>query len=211
MTLRSMLVAVLLVAAPSAALAQEKDAIAVPVLRAEVTVESDVVRIGYMVDNAGPASQIAIYRSPDLGTTGTLPTAQVINALQAHQVIGVDTRDIKSVSVTLTDTSTSASTNAVVENRFSPVCTVLIGFDASMVERSGLSRAGEGGLIIRVDGGHGADGEELASLDEAAILRAVAEHETRVEAFAVAGNFSVRNPAHELEARGYAGLDVEVA
>jgi flagella basal body P-ring formation protein FlgA len=100
MTLRSMLVAVLLVAAPSAALAQEKDAIAAPVLRAEVTVESDVVRIGDMVDNAGPASQIAIYRSPDLGTTGTLPTAQVINALQAHQVIGVDTRDVKSVSVT---------------------------------------------------------------------------------------------------------------
>ena len=30
---------------------------------------------------------------------------------------------------------------------------------------------------------------------------AVAEHETRVEAFAVAANFSVRNPAHELRAR----------
>lgn len=100
MTLRSMLVAALLIAAPSTALAQEQDAIAVPVLRAEVTVESDVVRIGDMVDNAGPAAQIAIYRSPDLGTTGTLPTAQVINALQAHQVIGVDTKDIKSVSVT---------------------------------------------------------------------------------------------------------------
>ena len=62
--------------------------------------ESDIVRIGDMVENAGTAAQIAIYRSPDLGTTGTLPTAQVINALQAHQVIGVDTRDIKSVSVT---------------------------------------------------------------------------------------------------------------
>jgi flagella basal body P-ring formation protein FlgA len=100
MITRSLLVAALLVAA-SAALAQEKDdTIAAPVLRAQVTVESDIVRIGDMVDNAGTASQIAIYRSPDLGTTGTLPTTQVINALQAHQVIGVDTRDIKSVSVT---------------------------------------------------------------------------------------------------------------
>ena len=101
MFVRSMLAAALLVTAPSAARAQEsEDTIAAPMLRAQVTVESDVVRIGDMVENAGTASQIAIYRSPDLGTTGTLPIAQVINTLQAHQVIGVDTRDIKSVSVT---------------------------------------------------------------------------------------------------------------
>jgi flagella basal body P-ring formation protein FlgA len=101
MLARSILVTALLVAASSAAYAQQKDdAIASPVLRAQVTVESDVVRIGDMVENAGTAAQIAIYRSPDLGTTGTLPTAQVISVLQAHQVIGVETRDIKSVSVT---------------------------------------------------------------------------------------------------------------
>src|ERR1700722_2958380 len=101
MIVRSILVAALFLAAPSAALAQEKDdAIAAPVLRAQVTVESDIVRIGDMVENAGTAAQVAIYRSPDLGTTGTLPTAQVISALQAHQVIGVDTKDIKSVKVT---------------------------------------------------------------------------------------------------------------
>src|SRR5579871_5406087 len=101
MIVRSILAAALLVAAPSAACAQEKDdAIAGPVLRAQVTVESDIVRVGDMVENAGSAAQIAIYRAPDLGTTGTLPTAQVINVLQAHQVIGVNTRDIKSVTVT---------------------------------------------------------------------------------------------------------------
>src|SRR6202020_1385637 len=77
-----------------------EDVIATPVLRAQVTVEGDIVRVGDMIENAGTASQIAIYRSPDLGTTGTLPTAQIISALQAHQVIGVDTRDIKSVTVT---------------------------------------------------------------------------------------------------------------
>jgi flagella basal body P-ring formation protein FlgA len=98
---RSILVTALLVAAPAAAFAQQKeDSIAVPVLRAQVTVESDIVRIGDVIENAGTAAQIAIYRAPDLGTTGTLPTTQIINALQAHQVIGVDTRDIKSVSVT---------------------------------------------------------------------------------------------------------------
>jgi flagellar basal body P-ring formation protein FlgA len=102
MTVRTLLLAAALLAVtPVTALAQaSEDAIAVPVLRASVTVESDVVRIGDVIENAGTAALIAIYRAPDLGTTGSLPTAQVIAALQAHQVIGVDTRDIKAISVT---------------------------------------------------------------------------------------------------------------
>src|SRR5271169_3718811 len=103
--------------------------------------------------------------------------------------------------VSLVSVSTTLATNAVVENRFSPVCTLLIGFDDAMVERSGLERHGSGGSVVRVQGGHIATGEESAALDEAAVTRAVAEHEARVEAFAVAANFSVRNPAHELRAR----------
>jgi flagella basal body P-ring formation protein FlgA len=77
-----------------------QDAIAGPVLRANVTVASDLVRIGDVIDNAGAAAQIAIYRAPDLGTTGSLPTASVLAALRAHRVIGVDTRDIREISVT---------------------------------------------------------------------------------------------------------------
>jgi flagella basal body P-ring formation protein FlgA len=103
-TMRSLLLATaLLAAAATAALgqqAQRDDVIAPPVLRANVSVTGDLVRIGDVIDNAGPAAQIAIYRAPDLGTVGTLPTAQVIAALRAHQVIGVDTRDLKSISVT---------------------------------------------------------------------------------------------------------------
>ncbi len=102
MTARAFIFAAILLAATSVtAWAQDsEEVIAGPVLRSTVTVESDVVRIGDMIDNAGTSAQIAIYRAPDLGTTGSLPTAQVIAALQAHQVIGVDTRDIKAVSVT---------------------------------------------------------------------------------------------------------------
>jgi len=102
MTARSLLLAAaLLLVLPATALAQAREeTIAVPVLRANVMVESDIVRVGDMVENAGTSAQIAVYRAPDLGTTGSLPTAQVIAALQAHKVIGVDTRDIKAVSVT---------------------------------------------------------------------------------------------------------------
>ena len=104
-------------------------------------------------------------------------------------------------NVTLVSMSTTLATNAVVEHRFSPVCTLVIGFDAAMVERSELERHGGSDLVIRVAGGHSATGDETAPLDEAAVRRAVIEHAARVEAFAVAANFSVRNPAHELQAR----------
>jgi flagella basal body P-ring formation protein FlgA len=102
MTARAFLIATALLAGSAApALAQQADdTIAVPALRANVTVTSDVVRIGDVVDNAGTAGQIAIYRAPDLGTTGSLPAAQVLNALRARQVIGVDTKDIKQITVT---------------------------------------------------------------------------------------------------------------
>jgi flagella basal body P-ring formation protein FlgA len=102
MTIRSLLLAAaLLTASSAAALAQIRDdRMATAVLRASVTVTGDVVRIGDVIDNAGTSAQIAIYRAPDLGTTGSLPTAQVLATLQAHQVIGVDTRDIKTVTVT---------------------------------------------------------------------------------------------------------------
>jgi flagella basal body P-ring formation protein FlgA len=76
------------------------DAIKAPALHATVTVASDVVRIGDLIDNAGSAAQIAVYRAPDLGTTGSIPTAQVLTALRAHQVIGVTTGNIKEVAVT---------------------------------------------------------------------------------------------------------------
>jgi N-methylhydantoinase A/oxoprolinase/acetone carboxylase beta subunit len=109
---------------------------------------------------------------------------------------GASRKDVALVSM-----STTLATNAVVENRFSPVCTLLIGFDDAMVERSGLQRHGSNGLVVRVQGGHIATGDESAPLDEAAVTRAVSEHDERVEAFAVAANFSVRNPSHELRTR----------
>ncbi len=102
--------------------------------------------------------------------------------------------------VSLVSVSTTLATNAVVENRFSPVCTLVIGFDEAMVERSGLKRHRDG-VVAHIPGGHVATGEESEPLDEAAVERAVSEHGARVEAFAVAANFSVRNPSHELRAR----------
>lgn len=106
---RPLLIAAALLALTHGAFAQEKnqgksqdknDVIASPTLRANVVVSSDIVRIGDVIDNAGPAAKIAIYRAPDPGTTGTLAVAQVIATLRGHQVIGVDTHNLREISVT---------------------------------------------------------------------------------------------------------------
>ena len=100
MTIRRLVLATaLFIASHAPSLAQNRD-IATPVLRASVNVAGEVVRIGDVVDNAGNAAQIAIYRAPDPGTTGSLPTAQLLATLRAHQVIGVDTRELAAISVT---------------------------------------------------------------------------------------------------------------
>jgi N-methylhydantoinase A/oxoprolinase/acetone carboxylase beta subunit len=106
---------------------------------------------------------------------------------------------VRRENVSLVSVSTTLATNAVVENRFSPICTILVGFDDKMVERSGLKAAG--GAIVRVRGGHDPTGVEAEPLDESAIDAAVREFSSKVEAFAVAAQFSVRNPSHEARAR----------
>jgi flagella basal body P-ring formation protein FlgA len=71
-----------------------------PLLKRSVTVTSDVVRIGDLIENAGSAAQIAIFRAPDIGTSGNVPVSQVLQAARTHAVIGIDTADITEVRVT---------------------------------------------------------------------------------------------------------------
>lgn len=92
--------ALLASSALSAFAAESDDQFKAPVLRASVNVTGEIVRVGDLIDNAGAAAEVAVYRAPDLGTTGVLPATQVISALRSHKVIGVDTRDIKEVAVT---------------------------------------------------------------------------------------------------------------
>ena len=81
---------------PESAAAQN----AVPALRANVTVTSNVVRIGDLVENAGAAADVAIFRSPDPGTRGTVPTDRIVEAIRPHQLIDIDTRGLAEVVVT---------------------------------------------------------------------------------------------------------------
>jgi N-methylhydantoinase A/oxoprolinase/acetone carboxylase beta subunit len=101
----------------------------------------------------------------------------------------------------LVSLSTTLATNAIVEGQGSPVCLLLIGYDANALDRAGLRAAIGEDPVVFVAGGHAVTGDEQAPLDEAAVREAVRRHAPQVAAFAVSGFFSVRNPAHERAAR----------
>lgn len=72
-----------------------------PSLRPTVLVSGDLVRIGDLVEHVAPGkADIAVFRAPDLGQTGSVKAAAIVEALRPHQVIGVRTGGLAEVSVT---------------------------------------------------------------------------------------------------------------
>ncbi len=71
-----------------------------PLLKSSVTVNSSLVRIGDLIENAGIVADVAIFRAPDLGTTGTVPVSTVIEAVRPHALIGFDTGGASEITVT---------------------------------------------------------------------------------------------------------------
>ncbi len=73
---------------------------AAPALRANVTITGDTVRIGDLIENAGAAAEVPVFRAPDLGTTGAVSAERVVEAIRPHHLIGIDTRGLSEVIVT---------------------------------------------------------------------------------------------------------------
>ena len=71
-----------------------------PRLKAETVVTGDLVRIGDLVENAGVVTNVPIFRSPDLGSTGSVPAETVIEAVRTHALVGLDPGDVRDVVVT---------------------------------------------------------------------------------------------------------------
>lgn len=99
--------------------------------------------------------------------------------------------------IVLVSVSTTLATNALVEGHGEPAALFTFGFSARELERTGLAAAVDDALVVRLAGGHDAHGNEASPLDFDALSRAVQELAPQVSAFAVAAQFSVRNPGHE--------------
>ena len=144
----------------------------------------------------------------------------VLNGGRGASADAIGAADIGLVAV-----STTLATNALVEGAGRPAALVAIGFEPETLarvglragagevtsERAGTSPAGNGrdrltgslasAPVVVVGGGHGAHGDERGPLDIDELERALDGVDASVEAYAVAAQFSVRNAAHELQAR----------
>ena len=145
--------------------------------------------------------------------------------VEAMSSVLEDGRDASSsapgaADIGLVAVSTTLATNALVEGAVRPAGLVAIGFEPETLARVGLhagaagisetsnSRAGEQmsrnlatAPLVIVGGGHSAHGDERDPLDIAELTGAIDRIDDSVDAYAVAAQFSVRNAAHELEAR----------
>src|SRR4051794_33628611 len=77
-------------------------------LKSQVTVSSDIVRIGDLVENAGAAANTPIFRAPDLGQTGAVPVRAVLDATRPYGLIGIDARGLNEIAVTHASRTISA-------------------------------------------------------------------------------------------------------
>ena len=109
---------------------------AMPALRGSVIVSGDIVRIGDLVENAGPVADVPIFRAPDLGTRGAVPTERIVEAIRPHQLIGIDTRGLSEVIVTrasrtITPKEISARIAQVLEGQYGlgEARNILVEFD----------------------------------------------------------------------------------
>ena len=95
-------IAAALVLAPIAAAPAQvaSSASSMPTLKRTATVSGDIVRIGDLIENAGAVAEAAIFRSPDLGTTGSVSVQQVLDAVQPYHIYLVNTAGLTAVEVT---------------------------------------------------------------------------------------------------------------
>jgi len=107
-----------------------------PVLKSHVTVNAGIVRIGDLIDNAGVVSDVAIFRAPDLGTTGTVPVAAVIEAVRPHALVGFDTGGATEVTVTrasreiaIADIEHSLAAALAARFKIAPAADITVAFD----------------------------------------------------------------------------------
>lgn len=121
-----------------------------------------------------------------------------------RQALAKLSHEVPPQDVAMVSVSTTLATNAVVEGHGSATGVILIGFDAAMAERTGIAKAFPDIPIAIIAGGHNHNGDAVAPLDTEGLKAAILGMSAKVDSFAVAGAFAVRNADHEHQARDLA-------
>jgi len=156
------------------------------------------------VDTGGTYTDAVLLQDEEivLATAKALTTRHDL-AVGIGQAIDAVLRDsgVTAGQVAMASLSTTLATNALVEGQGGRVALIAIGFDAADLKRQGLEDSLKGDPVIRLAGGHGHAGQEVAPLDLPALETALARMAQGVSGFAVASQFATRNAAHEIAAR----------
>ncbi|WP_026873586.1 hydantoinase/oxoprolinase family protein [Inquilinus limosus] len=153
------------------------------------------------IDTGGTFTDAVLF-DPDRGVVATAKRLTTKHDLALGIGAAIDAvLDQHPAEIGFVGLSTTLATNAVVEGQGNPACLILIGYPEAALDRAGLRAAIGGDPVVAVAGGHRPTGEEQAPLDIEAARAAILRHAPSVTAFAVAGYFAVRNPAHEQAVR----------
>lgn len=109
--------------------------------------------------------------------------------------------EFKASDVSLVSLSTTLATNALVEGQGSSLGVFTLGFNEAMVERTEIAKAIPDALMLNINGGHVYTGREQQALDVDAIRDALKGKMGKLDAYAVAGHYAVRNQEHERQAQ----------
>lgn len=97
--------------------------------------------------------------------------------------------------ISLVSLSTTLATNSIVEGVRRRVCGILIGYGPDECPRELKEE------VVLIPGGHTVLGEEKEPLDLDRVKAVLHKTKDEIEAYAVCGYFSVRNPDHELRVK----------
>lgn len=161
-------------------------------------------RAGFVIgiDVGGTNTDAVLYDSSSASAVACIkiPTrhsdyaSSVTDAIGLLLTSGVDKGDLLSINI-----STTLSTNAILENKGTPVNLVLIGFKRYPHLCREILEQIKPASVLYAAGGHTVWGERKEALDEAAVAEFAAAH--RGELFAVSSIYSTRNPEHETRAK----------
>ncbi|MFP3895758.1 MAG: hydantoinase/oxoprolinase N-terminal domain-containing protein, partial [Anaerolineales bacterium] len=163
------------------------------------------MKIALGIDTGGTFTDAVLVQH---GTNRILALAKALTTKQdlsigireaIDRVLGDTRSDVHLVSL-----STTLATNAIVEDKGSPVCVLLIGYEGRLDGRIDIGEALGTTRYVCMPGGHRANGKVWEPLDMEAAREAIQQHAPHVAALAVSGYFGTRNPSHELKVKGLA-------
>ncbi len=167
----------------------------------DVSLGIDTVSLG--IDTGGTYTD-AVIVSAELKVIGSAKALTTRRDLSLGIGLAIDdvvaATKIAVGDVSMVALSTTLATNALVEGRTGKIAVVTMGLDDEGCRLAGIPDAVGADPWLRLDGGHDSAGAPLAEPNLAAVDRFVATNSS-VEGYAVAAQFSVRNPAHELIVR----------